>query len=139
MPNIDLDKDVGGYATVKKQLRSEILDVLTRKDQLTEETQILFGTAVDGRMGDRLSVTIISSFTADKDSIPQQISSAIPHYCDDAQRSWTSAARSGSINAARPCDAEQTCCAVIPAAPRKSAPAKFAPSSSAPRRTALVK
>jgi len=40
---------------------------------VTEETQILFGTAVDGRMGDRLSVTIISSFTADKDSIPQQI------------------------------------------------------------------
>ena len=38
-----------------------------------EETQILFGTAVDGRMGNRLSVTIISSFTADKDSIPQQI------------------------------------------------------------------
>jgi len=40
---------------------------------VTEETQILFGTAVDSRMGDRLSVTIISSFTADKDSIPQQI------------------------------------------------------------------
>ena len=40
---------------------------------VNEETQILFGTAVDGRMGDRLSVTIISSFTADKDSIPQQI------------------------------------------------------------------
>jgi len=39
---------------------------------VNEETQILFGTAVDGRMGDRLSVTIISSFTA-KDSIPQQI------------------------------------------------------------------
>ena len=38
-----------------------------------EETQILFGTAVDGRMEDRLSVTIISSFTADMDSIPQQI------------------------------------------------------------------
>jgi cell division protein FtsZ len=43
---------------------------------VTEETQILFGTAVDGRMGDRLSVTIISSFTADKDSIPQQIQPA---------------------------------------------------------------
>ena len=40
---------------------------------VNEETQILFGTAVDGRMGDRLSVTIISSFTADKDSIPEQI------------------------------------------------------------------
>src|SRR6266567_7666924 len=40
---------------------------------VNEETQILFGTAVDGRLGDRLSVTIISSFTADKDSIPEQI------------------------------------------------------------------
>src|SRR2546421_12602293 len=40
---------------------------------VNEETQILFGTAVDGRMGGRLSVTIISSFTADKDSFPQQI------------------------------------------------------------------
>src|SRR5713101_8093676 len=43
---------------------------------VNKETQILFGTAVDGRMGDRLSVTIISSFTADKDSIPQQIQPA---------------------------------------------------------------
>ncbi len=43
---------------------------------VNEETQILFGTAVDGRMGDRLSVTIVSSFTADKDSIPQPIQPA---------------------------------------------------------------
>jgi cell division protein FtsZ len=43
---------------------------------VNEETQILFGTAVDGRMGDRLSVTIISSFTADEDSISQQIQPA---------------------------------------------------------------
>jgi cell division protein FtsZ len=43
---------------------------------VNEETQILFGTAVDGRMGNCLSVTIISSFTADKDSIPQQIQPA---------------------------------------------------------------
>jgi cell division protein FtsZ len=40
---------------------------------VNEETQILFGTVVDGRMADRLSVTIISSFTADMDPIPQQI------------------------------------------------------------------
>src|SRR4029077_19950256 len=40
---------------------------------VNEETQILFGTAVDGRMADRLSVTIISSFTADMDPIPPQI------------------------------------------------------------------
>jgi cell division protein FtsZ len=31
-----------------------------------EETQLLFGTAVDGRMGDRLSVTLISSLPAEK-------------------------------------------------------------------------
>jgi cell division protein FtsZ len=31
-----------------------------------EETQLLFGTAVDGRMGDRLSVTLISSLPADE-------------------------------------------------------------------------
>src|SRR5207249_1971234 len=37
---------------------------------VNEETQILFGTAVDGRLGERLSVTIISSFTADE-SLPQ--------------------------------------------------------------------
>src|SRR5213596_1031378 len=47
---------------------------------VNEETQILFGTAVDGRLGDRLSVTIISSFTADED-LPQTqppLSSAPP-------------------------------------------------------------
>src|SRR5713226_6520795 len=44
--------------------------------QVSEQTQILFGAAVDGRLGDRLSVTIISSLTADEDSIPQQIQPA---------------------------------------------------------------
>ena len=34
---------------------------------VNEQTQILFGTAVDGRMGNRLSVTIISSLAADGD------------------------------------------------------------------------
>jgi cell division protein FtsZ len=43
---------------------------------VSDQTQILFGTAVDGRMGNRLSVTIISSLTADEDSIPQQIQPA---------------------------------------------------------------
>src|SRR5436305_2469605 len=38
-----------------------------------EQTQNLFGTAVDGRMENRLSVTIISSLAADEDSIPEQI------------------------------------------------------------------
>src|SRR5204863_283486 len=36
------------------------------------ETQILFGTAVDGRLGDRLSVTIISSFATEDNVVPQQ-------------------------------------------------------------------
>src|SRR2546425_1354484 len=40
---------------------------------VSEQTQILFGAAVDGRLGDRLSVTIISSLAADEDSIPEQV------------------------------------------------------------------
>src|SRR5437660_4938702 len=36
-----------------------------------DNTQILFGTAVDGRLGDRLSVTIISSLAADEDLVSQ--------------------------------------------------------------------
>ena len=42
-----------------------------------EQTQILFGAAVDGRLGDRLTVTIISSLTADEDLIPQQTQPAL--------------------------------------------------------------
>ncbi len=40
VPNIGLDKDIGGYAKVKEQLRNEILNLLGRKDQLTSEEQI---------------------------------------------------------------------------------------------------
>src|SRR5204863_488279 len=40
VPNIDIERDIGGYATVKRQLRSEILDVLTRKDQLIDADEI---------------------------------------------------------------------------------------------------
>jgi cell division protein FtsZ len=36
-----------------------------------DNTQILFGTAVDGRMGNRLSVTIISSLAAEDEVVPQ--------------------------------------------------------------------
>jgi cell division protein FtsZ len=36
-----------------------------------DHTQILFGTAVDGRMGNRLSVTIISSLAAEDEIAPQ--------------------------------------------------------------------
>jgi cell division protein FtsZ len=42
-----------------------------------EQTQILFGAAVDGRLGDRLTVTIITSLTADEDFIPEQTHSAL--------------------------------------------------------------
>jgi cell division protein FtsZ len=44
---------------------------------VSEQTQILFGAAVDGRLGDRLTVTIISSLTADEDLIPQQTQTAL--------------------------------------------------------------
>jgi cell division protein FtsZ len=37
-----------------------------------DHTQIMFGTAVDGRMGNRLSVTIISSLAGDGEIIPVQ-------------------------------------------------------------------
>jgi cell division protein FtsZ len=36
-----------------------------------DNTQILFGTAVDGRMGNRLSVTIISSLAVEDEVVPQ--------------------------------------------------------------------
>src|SRR6266496_4364412 len=39
---------------------------------VSEQTQILFGAAVDARLGDRLAVTIISSLAANDDLIPQQ-------------------------------------------------------------------
>src|SRR6266403_2574940 len=40
---------------------------------VNEQTQILFGAVVDGRLGDRLTVTIISSLAADEDLISQEI------------------------------------------------------------------
>ncbi len=44
---------------------SEVEIVMKELDRhVSDETQILFGTAVDGRLGDRLTVTIISSFAA---------------------------------------------------------------------------
>src|SRR6266404_4792180 len=38
---------------------------------VSDQTQILFGVAVDGRMGNRLSVTIISSLAANEDLVSQ--------------------------------------------------------------------
>jgi cell division protease FtsH len=40
VPTISLDADIGGYAKVKEQLRNEILNLLSRKEQLTSEEQI---------------------------------------------------------------------------------------------------
>ena len=52
---------------------SEVEIVMKELDRhVSDQTQILFGTAVDGRLGDRLSVTIISSFAAGDDVVPQQ-------------------------------------------------------------------
>jgi cell division protease FtsH len=40
VPNIDLDKDLGGYTKVKKRLRSEIIDVLSIKDKATDAEEV---------------------------------------------------------------------------------------------------
>jgi cell division protease FtsH len=40
VPHISFDKDIGGYAKVKEQLRNEVLNLLARKDQLTNEEQV---------------------------------------------------------------------------------------------------
>jgi cell division protease FtsH len=40
IPEVHLDNDIGGYDRVKRQLRQEILDVLSRRDQSTNEDEI---------------------------------------------------------------------------------------------------
>jgi cell division protease FtsH len=40
VPDIDLERDIGGYAKVKKRLRQEILDVLAVKDQSTDAEEV---------------------------------------------------------------------------------------------------
>jgi cell division protease FtsH len=40
VPDIDLDRDIGGYARLKKRLRAEILDVLALKDQASRPEEI---------------------------------------------------------------------------------------------------
>ena len=40
VPNIDLEKDLGGYDKVKQRLRAEILDMLTVKDRQDEPQEI---------------------------------------------------------------------------------------------------
>ena len=54
------------------------VEILMRElnKHISEETQLLFGTAVDGRMGDRLSVTLISSLAADEVEVAPRKSKA---------------------------------------------------------------
>src|SRR5260370_26352494 len=54
------------------------VEILMRElnKHISEHTQLLFGTAVDGRMGDRLSVTLISSLPADEAKIAPRQSKA---------------------------------------------------------------
>lgn len=40
LPEIDLERQVGGYARVKTRLRSEILDVLAHKDRATDAEEV---------------------------------------------------------------------------------------------------
>lgn len=40
IPDVDLERDVGGYVKVKKQLRQEILDILNRRDKSTSEEEV---------------------------------------------------------------------------------------------------
>jgi cell division protease FtsH len=40
VPEVDLDRDIGGYGRVKQRLRAEILDVLALKDRATEAAEV---------------------------------------------------------------------------------------------------
>jgi len=40
LPNVDLERDIGGYPEVKLRLREELLDLLQRKDSLGSEGEI---------------------------------------------------------------------------------------------------
>lgn len=40
LPNVDLERDIGGYPEVKLRLREELLDLLRRKDSLGSESEI---------------------------------------------------------------------------------------------------
>src|SRR5436305_3130011 len=40
LPEIHLERDIGGYARVKKRLRSEILDVLAHKEQVADAAEV---------------------------------------------------------------------------------------------------
>jgi cell division protein FtsZ len=79
-PLMDRGRSLAGASTVLVQVTggpgmtlSEV-EILMRdlNKHIGEETQLLFGTAVDGRMGDRLSVTLISSLPLEQGRIVLQ-------------------------------------------------------------------
>src|SRR5207244_4828559 len=83
-PLMDRDRTVADTTNVLVQVAvspgmtlSEV-EVLMQElgRHVNEQTQILFGAVVDGRLGDRLTVTIISSLAAEEDLISQEIPSA---------------------------------------------------------------
>ena len=40
IPDVDLDRDIGGYELVKRRLKAEILDILARRDQAQDPNEI---------------------------------------------------------------------------------------------------
>lgn len=40
LPSVDLDRDVGGYAAVKKKIHEEILGILKYRDQIQDESEL---------------------------------------------------------------------------------------------------
>src|SRR5262249_43280078 len=40
IPDVDFERDIGGYAKVKKQIKQEILDILGRRDRSTSEEEV---------------------------------------------------------------------------------------------------
>lgn len=40
LPNVDLEKDIGGYSEVKSRLKEELIDLVLRKESLTSEADI---------------------------------------------------------------------------------------------------
>ncbi len=40
LPNVDLDRDIGGYADVKTRLREELIDLVRRKDSVSTDADV---------------------------------------------------------------------------------------------------
>jgi cell division protein FtsZ len=83
---------------------------------VSDQTQILFGAAVDARLGDRLSVTIISSLSADEEEVllqtpaaPSSVSAASP-----VQERYQSAAPEPEIQSEEPNGEVQPLAETIP-------------------------